>query len=49
MTDQHAAAVRLAHLLDLPNVGTVQAQRLIARGRRQSTGSFAHQTRGATR
>lgn len=41
MTDQHAAAIRLAHLL---GTGTVQAQRLIARGRRQSTGSWSHQT-----
>lgn len=49
MTDQHAAAIRLAHLLDLPSVGTVRAQRLIARGRRQSTGSFTHQNRSVTR
>lgn len=48
MTDQHAAAIRLAHLLGMPAVGTLQAQRLIARGRRQSTGSWDHQN-GAAR
>lgn len=42
MTEVHTAAIRLAHEL---GIGTLQAQRLIARGRRQSTGTFAHQQR----